>query len=168
MGRKDSFIQHFKKMKTYDELAIGALFLNIYAVYTVSNISNFQELLEPMANQEIFVIQASALMAFIYLIEYMGDGEESSNDLWSSSSSQNEGVIAVISGFMEEGFATKIVDAASIGAVFLGYSYLGENSSINTSLTEFSTNPEVIAMQVSVLMIANFGIVLVSDLMAKN
>ena len=164
-----NFIQHFKKMTTYDELAIGALALNIFAVYTVSNIRDLQELLVPMANQEILVIQTSAAMAVIYMIEYFGDSESSSSrDPWGGSGSDGEGFMAMMSGFLEEGIMTKIVDAASIGAVFLGYSYLSENAAYGTSITQVSTNPEVLAMQLSVLMMANFGIVLVSDLLSKS
>lgn len=163
-----NFIQHFKKMTTYDELAISALALNIFAVYTVSNIRDFQELLVPMANQEILVIQASAAMAVVYLIEYFGDSESSSTNAYMDTGNNEEGFMAMISGFLEEGIMTKIVDAASIGVVFLGYSYLSENAAYGTSITQISTNPEVIAMQLSVLMMANFGIVLVSDLLSKS
>ncbi len=168
--RDSNFIQHFKKMRTYDELAIAALALNIFAVYTVSNIRDFQELLVPMANQEILVIQASAAMAVIYLIEYFGDSESSSsNNPWSGGSGNDgEGFIAMITGFLEEGIMTKIVEAASIGVVFLGYSYLSENAAYGSSITEISTNPEVVAMQLSVIMMLNFGIVLVSDLMTRS
>ncbi|MFO7794074.1 MAG: hypothetical protein R6V35_03820 [Candidatus Nanohaloarchaea archaeon] len=166
-GNGKNIIQHFKKLKTYDGLAIGALALNIFAVYTTSNIRDFQELLEPMANQEIMVIQASAIMACLYLIEYFGDSEGSSDNMYPTSSN-DEGFVAMISGFMEAGFVGEIVDAASIGVVFLGYSYLSGNASYGTSITEISTNPEVIAMQVSVIMMVNFGIVLVSDLLSKS
>jgi len=155
-------------MKTYDGLAIGALALNIFVVYTTSNIRDLQELLEPMASQEIMVIQASVLMAAIYMIEYFGDGESSSNDPWGGSNSDGEGIVAMISGVMESGTVSTIVDAASIGVVFLGYSYISENTAFGTSLTQVSANPEVIAMQLSVLMMLNFGIVLVSDLMSKS
>ena len=170
MTGKPNFIQHFKKMKTYDGLAIGALGLNIFAVYTNSNIGNIQELLEPMASRDILVIQLSALMAGLYLIEYFGDSEgSSSNDMFGGISSSNEeGFTAMISGLLEEGIFSKIVDALSIAAVFMGYSYISENVSYGTSITEISTNPEVIAMQVSVVMMINFGIVLVSDLLSKK
>lgn len=165
-----NLIQHFKKLKTYDGLAIGALALNIFAVYTTSNIRDFQELLDPMASQEIMVIQASAIMAGLYLVEYFGDSQSSSsNDLYSTGSrSDGEGFVAMISGFMEAGFIGEIIDAASIGVVFLGYSYLSENAAYGTSITQVSTNPEVIAMQLSILMMLNFGIVLVSDLLSKS
>lgn len=168
MGGKSNFIQHFKKLKTYDGLAIGALALNIYAVYSISEIRSLQEFLEPMASQEITVIQISAVMAGLYLVEYFGDsGNSSNNSLMSSGGNEGEGVIAMISGFMESGTVSTVVDAASIGAVFLGYSYLSENISYGNSITDISTNPEVLAMQVSVLMMLNFGIVLVSDLLSN-
>ena len=171
LGMGDSgknMIQHLKKMKKYDGLAIAALGLNIFAVYTTSNIRSLQELLVPMANQEILVIQASAVMAAIYSIEYFGDSEDNSRRHPMPGEDDGKGLIAMITGLMEEGFVGEIIDAASIGAVFLGYSYLSENAAYGTSITQVSTNPEVIAIQLSVLMMANFGIVLVSDLLSKS
>ena len=170
MSGRTNIIQHFKKLKTYDGLAVSALALNIFAIYTTSNINDFRELLEPMASQEIMVIQASAIMAGLYLIEYFGDSESSSGNglMAGSHGSENEGIVAMISGFMESGTLSTVVDAASIGVVFLGYSYLSENAAYEASITQFSTNPEVLAMQLSVLMMANFGIVLVSDLLSRS
>ena len=167
MGEDENFLKHLKKMTKYDELAVAAFGLNIFAIYSMANIRDLQDILEPFATDEIMLIQISALMAGIYLLEYMGDDDGSSHDPYSTGGDDGEGIFAMISGLMENGTFGTIVDAASLGVVFLGYQYLAENVGRNVSLFEISLTPEVLAMQISVLMMLNFGIVLIGDLMSK-
>ena len=164
MAKGKNFIKQLEGMPKVDALAVGALALNIYVVFTLSNVS-VQDLMEPLTGNAVTVIQVSGLVGLIYLIEYFGDEESSSSRSLTGSSNESKGIVAWIANMAE---GSKIVDAASIAAVFLGYSYISENAGYGASLTQFSTNPEVIAMQLSVVMIANFGIFLFSDLMSKS
>jgi hypothetical protein len=158
---KENFIEQMEKMPKVDLLAIAALGLNIFVIYQLANLASYQELLEPAASHEIMVIQLSAVMAVIFVAEYFGDKESSSNTRLTSHSSDNsEGFMAFLGGLAE---GSKVVDAAVIGVVFLGYQYVSQNAGYSTSMTEISSNPEVLAMQFSVLMMANFGI----DLLVK-
>ncbi len=164
MSEGKSFVKNLEKMPKVDALAVGALLLNIYVVFTTANLS-IQDLTEPMGGDAVTVIQASALVAAIYIIEYMGDEEQNSRGVMPNSSSESEGLAAWIADMAE---GSKVVDALSIGAVYLGYSYISQNADYGTSITEISTEPEVLAMQLSVLMMLNFGIFLISDLMNKS
>jgi hypothetical protein len=164
MAKGKNFIKQLEGMPKVDILAVGAIALNIYVVFTISGLS-IQDLMEPMSGRAVTVIQASALVGAIYLIEYFGDEDSSSSQRLTGSSNDEKGLMSWIANMAE---GSKVVDAASIGAVFLGYSYISENAGYGSSLTQFSTNPEVVAMQLSVLMMANFGIFLISDLMTKS
>lgn len=165
MGNKGkSFIQNLEQMPKIDGLAVGALLLNIYVVFTTANLS-IQDLTEPMGGDAVTVIQASALVAAIYIIEYMGDEENDSRTMMASSSGESEGLTSWIADMAE---GSKVVDALSIGAVYLGYGFISQNADYGTSITEISAEPEVLAMQLSVLMMLNFGIFLISDLMNKS
>jgi len=161
-----SFVDQLKNTPKFDGLAIGALALNIYVVYTLANIRDFQALLEPFASTEITIIQLSAAMGVLYGIEYFGDEEESTHGI-GSHSTDNEGLMAWISGFFENSKFSSVVDGLSILTVFLGYQYISTEAR-NVSLTEVSLNPETLALQLSVLMMLNFGIFLISDLSKKN
>lgn len=164
MSRGRGFAKKLEQMPKIDALAIGALALNIYVVFTTSGLST-SDLLEPMSGQAVTVIQASSLVALLYLIEYMGDEKGSSSNALRTSSNNSEGLTSWIAEMAE---GSKVVDALSIGVVYLGYSFISENASYGASLTEISANPEVLAMQLSVLMMANFGIFLISDLISNN
>ena len=167
-GSNKSFVQQLKNTPKFDGLAIGALALNIYVVYSLTNLTNFQALMEPFASQEITIIQLSAAMAVLYSIEYFGDeGDSSHNSLMGQSSNSNEGLMAWISGFFENSKFSTVVDGLSIAAVFMGYQFISSEVT-NVSLTEFSLKPEALALQLSALMMLNFGVVLLSDLAKKN
>lgn len=169
MSGDKKLLDRLKETPKIDGLAIGALALNIFAIYTISNINDFQELLEPFASNEIMVLQLSGLMGVLYLIEFMGD-EESSNsrDPFGGSSNSEGGVVKWLSGFLEHGYIGTAVDAGSLAVVFLGYQHLSQNASYGTSITQISFTPEVIAMQVSALMMLNFGLFLIGDLLSRS
>lgn len=116
------------------------------------------------------VLQLSGLMGIIYLIEFMGDEESSSSrsDPFRGSSNSEGGVVAWLSGFLEHGYIGTAVDAGSLAVVFLGYQHLSENAAYGTSITQISFTPEVIAMQVSTLMMLNFGLFLIGDLLSRS
>jgi len=164
-GSGKSFIQQLKNTPKFDGLAIGALALNIYVIYVHANLTDFQALMEPFASQEVTVIQLSTAMAVLYSIEYFGD-EEQSHDPYSTHSDEG-GLMSWISGFFENSKFSTVVDGLSIAAVFMGYQFI-QGQATNVSLTEFSLNPEALALQMSALMMLNFGIVLLSDLAKKN
>ncbi|MFP4038592.1 MAG: hypothetical protein ACLFTA_02310 [Candidatus Nanohaloarchaea archaeon] len=162
MSKGPNLVKSLEQMPKIDALAIGALGLNIYIVFQLSGLS-LQDLMEPMASEAVTVIQVSGLVALLYLVEFMGDEEDNSRNTFASSSS-DEGFLGWIAGLAE---GSKVVDAVSIAAVFLGYNYISQNAGYGASITELSMNPEVIAMQLSVLMMLNFGIFLISDLMSS-
>jgi hypothetical protein len=164
MTKGKSFIKNLERMPKVDLLAVGALILNIYVVFTTAKLS-IQDLYEPMGGSAVTVVQASAVVAALYIIEYMGDEESNSTGRLTQSSGESEGLMAWIADMAE---GSKVVDALSIGAVYLGYSYISQNADYGTKITEISTEPEVLAMQLSILMMLNFGIFLLSDLMSKS
>jgi len=170
MSGDKKILDRLKETPKIDGLAIGALALNIFAIYTISNINDFQELLEPFASNEIMVLQFSGLMGALYLIEFMGDEESSSSrsDPFGGSSNSEGGGVEWLSGFLEHGYIGTAVDAGSLAVVFLGYQHLSENAAYGTSITQISFTPEVIAMQVSALMMLNFGLFLIGDLLSRS
>jgi type IV secretory pathway VirB2 component (pilin) len=163
---KKSFVKQLERMPKLDELAIVALGLNAYVVFTNATISSYRQLLEPMASTEVTIIQASILVAALYAIEYMGDEEDGGRDaLTSGSSSESEGLVSWIADMAE---GSTVVDILTIGVVFMGYQFISGEVGYGTSLTQISANPEVIAMQLSVVIMLNFGIFTLSDLMGKS
>lgn len=165
MGKyRENFVEKMEKMPKLDLLAVFALGLNIFVIYSESRINSLQELLEPAASHEIMIIQLSALMAVLFLAEYLGDEEDSHSSIHSSGG-EEKGLMPFIAGLAE---GNTVVDGVVIAVVFLGYQQISQNASPGTSLTEFSLNPEAIAMQASVLIMANFALYLVVDFMKKD
>lgn len=166
-GNGKKLTEQLKNTPKIDILAIGALGLNIFAIYTMSNIRDLQELLQPFATDEIMLIQLSAIVAAIFALEYVGDDGESHSSSFGHNNSGGDGVFGWLSGFLEHGYIGTAVDILSLATVFMGYQYIAENVGRNVSLFEISLNPEVLAMQLSVLMMLNFGLFLIGDLMGK-
>ncbi len=166
-GDGKKLTEQLKNAPKIDILAIGALGLNIFAIYTMANIRDIQELLQPFATDEIMLIQLSAIVAGIYTLEYMGDDGDSHSSSFGHNDSSSEGVLGWLSGFLEHGYIGTAVDILSLATVFMGYQYIAENVGRNVSIFEVSLTPEVLAMQLSVLMMLNFGLFLIGDLMGK-
>ncbi|MFB6199349.1 MAG: hypothetical protein ABEJ83_00600 [Candidatus Nanohaloarchaea archaeon] len=149
--------KQLEKMKKIDELAIAALGMNAYVIYTQAGL-NYSELLEPMATTQITFIQASVLLGAIYLFEYMGDEEESSSSIRVE---EEEGFIDGIAGMIE---TNKWVDLVTIAVVFLGFRSIKANAGYGISLFQLKLDPANIALQLSVLMMLNFGLQFIGDL----
>ena len=164
---KKKLTEQLKSAPKVDALAIGALGLNIFAIYSMANIRDLQELLEPFATEEIMLIQLSAIVAGVFMLEFMGDDDGYSGHNYMNESSSGEGVFGWLSGFLEHGYIGTAVDILSLGTVYLGFQYISQNVGRNVSLFDISLTPEVLAMQLSVLMMLNFGLFLIGDLMGK-
>ena len=157
----NSFTKKLERMPQLDSLAVATLALNAYVIYDQASFRSFEALLEPAASNQILIIQLSAVMAVVYLTEFVGDEENSSTGVMDTSSGSSDGIFGWIADLAEGNI---VVTAASLIVVLLGFRSIQSSAGYGTSLFEFSADPTNIALQLSFLMIFNFGIQLLSEL----